>query len=115
LRITTFIALLFLSYAAPLQATTAKEDCDRYKGLSLSEASKEYEELLSLSKKLDLKVGNYLKAGTPQDNPSFSMASKELGNTIGKSYALCVCNQPLSQSNNCHAFIEHMKKSKFVK
>jgi len=94
---------------------TPEDYCKQYTKLSYAEASKEYEQLLSLSRKLDSKVGNYLEAGTPQDDPHFSSVARELGDTIGKSYTLCVCNKAFSQSKNCQAFIEHMKKSKFVR
>lgn len=94
---------------------TPEDYCKNYSELSYSEASEEYKELQSESKELDLIVGSYLEEGTPQDDPKFSAAARELGDTIGKSYALCICNKEFTQSKNCQAFIEHMKKRNFTK
>lgn len=115
MRIRLLLVFLLLGNAAPSHATSAKEDCEKFANLTYLEANKEYEELLSLSRKLDSKVGNYLKSNTPQDNPDFSETAKELGSTIGKTYALCVCNNPISESKSCKEFIEHIKKTRGVK
>ena len=112
MRVIKIFIFCIVAYIAPANASTPDEYCKIYSGFNYAEASKEYRIQVSLSHDLDSKVGEHLSKGTPESDPEFSEMARNLGDAIGKSYALCVCNKELSKSNNCQAFVEHMSKRK---
>ena len=75
-----------------------------YEQLSSSEASQEFDALSFKSEQLGLQLSALQEGRVPDEDPRSIEVAVPLGETLGRMYTLCVCNDGFSETAGCESW-----------
>ncbi len=78
--------------------------CEHYEHMSGSEASREIESLAAKAEELGPQLAAFQRDGIPDEDPRSTAVAVPLGETLGRMYALCICNEELALTDDCQSW-----------